>query len=188
MTAREQQTKGSRQRMSKVLWDTFTGSAPYRDIFLRTLHPAFLGRFLWHIIVVRPLSKVKTLSGGNVMETGFLGKVYRAGEVIIRQGESGDCMYVIQAGKAEVVQEREGREVRLAVLGEKDFFGEMALFEGEVRSATVRALGDVRVLTVDKKTLLRRIQEDPSLAFRMVQEMSHRIRTLITELSQSKAA
>ena len=96
-------------------------------------------------------------------------------------------MYVIQAGQAEVLQEKDGKEVRLAVLGEEDVFGEMALFEREVRSATVRALGDVRVLTVDKKTFLRRIQEDPSLAFRILQKMSHRIRQSNTELVRIKA-
>lgn len=121
------------------------------------------------------------------MEAGALGKVYRDGEVVVRQGESGDCMYVIQAGQAEVLQEKDGKEVRLAVLGEEDVFGEMALFEREVRSATVRALGDVRVLTVDKKTFLRRIQEDPSLAFRILQKMSHRIRQSNTELVRIKA-
>lgn len=121
------------------------------------------------------------------MEAGALGKVYRDGEVVVRQGESGDCMYVIQAGQAEVLQEKDGKEVRLAVLDEEDVFGEMALFEREVRSATVRALGDVRVLTVDKKTFLRRIQEDPSLAFRILQKMSHRIRQSNTELVRIKA-
>lgn len=121
------------------------------------------------------------------MEAGALGKTYRNGEVVVRQGESGDCMYVIQAGQAEVLQEKDGKEVRLAVLGEEDVFGEMALFEREVRSATVRALGDVRVLTVDKKTFLRRIQEDPSLAFRILQKMSHRIRQSNTELVRIKA-
>ena len=39
---------GGQRRMSVVLWDSFTGSAHYRDIFLRTLHPGFLGRFIWH--------------------------------------------------------------------------------------------------------------------------------------------
>lgn len=121
------------------------------------------------------------------MEAGALGKTYRNGEVVVRQGESGDCMYVIQAGQAEVLQEKDGKEVRLAVLDEEDVFGEMALFEREVRSATVRALGDVRVLTVDKKTFLRRIQEDPSLAFRILQKMSHRIRQSNTELVRIKA-
>ena len=120
------------------------------------------------------------------MEHGALGKVYRDGEAIVRQGETGDCMYVIQAGQAEVLQEREGKEIRLSVLGEGDVFGEMALFEREARSATVRALGDARVLTVDKKTFLRRVHEDPSFAFRILQKMSHRIRELDAELVRVK--
>jgi flavin-dependent dehydrogenase len=48
MVAGEQRHAGPMRRMSRVLWDVFTGSAPYRVIFLRTLHPAFVGRFLWH--------------------------------------------------------------------------------------------------------------------------------------------
>jgi len=120
------------------------------------------------------------------METGDLGKVYRDGEVIVRQGEAGDCMYVIQTGQVEALQEKEGKEVRLAVLGDGDVFGEMALFERAARSATVRALGDVRVLTVDKRTFLRRVHEDPSLAFRIMQKMSYRIRELDAELVRLK--
>lgn len=72
--------------------------------------------------------------------------------------------------------------MRLAVLGKGNFFGEMAIFEREIRSATVRALGKVRVLTVDKKILLRRISEDPSLALRILEKMSNRIRALDNEL------
>jgi len=120
------------------------------------------------------------------METGALGKLYRDGEVIIRQGEMEDCMYVVQEGQVEVFQENGNKEVRLAVLGEGDFFGEMAIFERDVRSATVRALGEVRVLTVDKRTFLRRITEDPSLAFRMVEKMSNRIRELNAALVRIK--
>ncbi len=116
------------------------------------------------------------------MVTGGLGKVYRDGEEIVHQGETGDCMYVIQMGQVEAIQGKEGKEVRLAVLGEGDVFGEMALFERMPRSATVRALGEVRVLTIDKKTFLRQVHEDPSLAFRILQKMSYRIRELDTEL------
>jgi hypothetical protein len=47
MVAKEQEKERGPQRMSMVLWDVFTGSAPYRDIFLRTLRPPFLGGFLW---------------------------------------------------------------------------------------------------------------------------------------------
>jgi CRP/FNR family cyclic AMP-dependent transcriptional regulator len=121
------------------------------------------------------------------MEKRSLGKTYRDGEVIVRQGETGECMYVIQKGKAEVLQEKEGREVRLAVLGEGDVFGEMALFEREARSATVRALGDVRALTVDKRLFLREVHEDPSLAFRILEKMSHRVRELDAEMFRLKS-
>ncbi len=50
MVAREQAREDVPPRMSTVLWDTFTGSAPYRDVFMRTLQPAFLVRFAWDII------------------------------------------------------------------------------------------------------------------------------------------
>ena len=112
------------------------------------------------------------------MAKGELGRQYGAGETIVREGESGDCLYVIQSGEVEVIRERDGAEVQLAVLKESDFFGEGSLFDREKRSATVRALGEVRVLTVDKKTLLRRIQEDPTLAYRIIETMSHRVRDL----------
>ena len=120
------------------------------------------------------------------MGMGELGKVYGPGEIIVRQGEVGDCMYVIQSGKVEVVQESEGRELRMAELGEGDFFGEMALIENEVRSATVRPVGEVRVLTVDKRLFLRKIHDDPSIVFRIMKRMSSRIRDLNNELMRLK--
>ncbi|MBI3664128.1 MAG: hypothetical protein HY234_13910 [Acidobacteria bacterium] len=50
MVSKEQQLQGGQRRMSTVLWDTFTGSAPYREVFLRALHPSFLSRFFWEIL------------------------------------------------------------------------------------------------------------------------------------------
>jgi CRP/FNR family transcriptional regulator len=122
------------------------------------------------------------------MESGALGKVYQDGEYIIHQGDVGDCMYVIQEGRVEVVVDTDGKEVRLAIREAGDLVGEMAIFEHEVRSANVRALGEVRVLTVDKKNFLRRIHEDPSLAFRIVQNMSHRIREMSEEVARLKGS
>ncbi len=188
MASSEQQKAGRQRRMSMVLWDMFTGSAPYREIFMRTLHPAFLTRFLWDIAnSVWPLHNGRRIGKVRMEKTGVLGKVYQDGQVIIRQGEVGDCMYVIQEGQVEVFLEEDGEATRLAVLDEGDLFGEMALIEHEVRSATVRALGTVRVLTVDKDTFLRRIHEDPSLAYRIMQKMSHRIRELHHELARKIA-
>ncbi len=117
------------------------------------------------------------------MEAGALGRLYRDSEVIIKQGEPGDFMYVIQDGIVEIVQETGGGEVRLAIRGKGEFLGEMAIFERGTRSATVRAIGEARVLTIDKKNFLRRMHEDPSLAFHLVQNMSARIRDLSAQVA-----
>ena len=85
------------------------------------------------------------------MGTGALGKLYQDGGVIVRQGEAGNCMYVIQEGQVEVLLRKGDKDVCVAVLGEGDFFGEMALFDQEVRSATVRARGEVKALTLEKR-------------------------------------
>ena len=120
------------------------------------------------------------------MARGALGKVYRDGDVIIRQGDVDDCMYVIQEGQVEIVLESQGQENILTILDTGDFFGEMALFDKDVRSATVRALGNTKVLTVDKKSLMRRFLEDPSLAFRLVETMSKRIRELQDKVAEQE--
>ena len=122
------------------------------------------------------------------MGSSALGKIYKDTEVIIKQGGQGDCMYVIQEGLVEIIKETDRGEVLLAVRGKGEFFGEMAIFEREQRSATVRALGEAQVLTIDKKNLLRRIHEDPSLSFHLVQAMSARIRKLSEEVAEIKVA
>lgn len=105
-----------------------------------------------------------------------LGREYKSGDVIIKQGTTGDCLYVIQQGNVEVVIESESGDKSIAVLSEKDFFGEMGLFEKDVRSCTIKALDDVKVLTIDKKNFYKTIQNDPSLAFNLLEKMSKRLR------------
>lgn len=118
------------------------------------------------------------------MSTGELGKTYQDGEYIIRQGEMGNCMYVIQEGSVEIFLEEQKHLVPLITRTTGDFFGEMALFDHEARSASVRARGPVRILTVDKKNLLPRIHQDPSMAFRILEIMSTRIRELLVEVNR----
>jgi CRP-like cAMP-binding protein len=120
----------------------------------------------------------------QVSNMANLGKEYKEGEVIVRQGETGNCMFVIQDGEVEVVAEADGKELKLRTLGPNEFFGEMALFEKETRTATIRAIQSTRVLTIDKKNFLGGIHEDPSLALRVVQTMSHRIRDLTDRLAK----
>ncbi|MHC4222819.1 MAG: cyclic nucleotide-binding domain-containing protein [Planctomycetota bacterium] len=121
------------------------------------------------------------------MASGALGKLYRDREVIVRQGEPGRAMYVIQEGTVDIIVERDGREVLLRTAGAGEIVGEMAIVDQEVRSATVRVKGEARILTVDKKTFLRRISEDPTLAFRVVEIMSRRIRELSREVASLMA-
>lgn len=113
-----------------------------------------------------------------------LGKQYQDGEVIVRQDDTGNCMFVIQKGEVEAVIETDGRKLRLRKMGANEFFGEMALFEKETRTCTIRAIGPTHVLTIDKKNFLKGIHEDPSLAFRIVKTMSHRIRDLTDRLAK----
>ncbi len=187
MTTKEQQKKGLHKRMSMVLWDTFTGSTPYWDIFLRTMHPFFLIRFLWESTFWFMSLRKTTKKLERDVEIDALGRLYENGETIIKQGEAGDCMYVIQSGKATVVKSKNGKEIKVAELGEGDFFGEMALFENKIRSASVRSNGETRVLTVDKKTLLLRIHEDPSMVLHIMETTIGRLRKLTDQVSSMKA-
>jgi CRP-like cAMP-binding protein len=123
----------------------------------------------------------QTIEDDTMRSNNVLGKVYQDGEVIFRKGDTGDSMLVIQDGQVEVLEEFEGQEVRLALSGAGEVIGEMAIFEQQTRSATVRALGKARVLTIDEKTFLRYVHQDPSLAYQLLKMLSNRVRRLNIE-------
>lgn len=193
MVRAEQLGKADPKRgMSSLMWDMLTGGASYKEVLLRALNPVFLFRFLQHLVGAL-ISKNTGVGPGDStpdlpesmpyptndeeesMSIRSLGKIYQDGEIIVRQGEPGDCMYVVQDGFVEIIFESDDRDVELNVLGKDDFFGEMAIFNQEVRTATVRARGEARILTVNHENLLKCIHEDPSLAYRLMQVMSERI-------------
>jgi CRP-like cAMP-binding protein len=110
------------------------------------------------------------------MKNTGLGQQFTDGQLIIRQGDEGNCLFVVQEGKVGVFHKSGEKEIQLAELGPADFFGEMGLFEKDVRSCTVRSLGDSKVMTIDKKNFYKTIQKDPSLAYRLLEKMSKRLR------------
>jgi CRP-like cAMP-binding protein len=116
-----------------------------------------------------------------------LGKRYADGAYIVRQGDQGSCMYVIQSGEVEIIRHEQSQEILLATRSSGEFVGEMALFEKETRMADVRAKGEAVVLTIDKKNLLSRIQADPSVAFRLIETLSGRVRELSTQIAGMKS-
>lgn len=121
------------------------------------------------------------------MRDNLLGRLYSNGDVIVRQGETGDCMYVVQRGQVAIVlEEPDGSETGLNVLKEGDLFGEMAILEKQPRSATARAIGEARILTVDRRTFLRRVKEDPTLALNILRSLSRRIRHMNHELEEAR--
>ncbi|TMC14177.1 MAG: cyclic nucleotide-binding domain-containing protein, partial [Chloroflexi bacterium] len=74
-----------------------------------------------------------------------------AGEVVVRQGERGAQFFIIAEGQAEVSILERGEERSIRKLKPGDFFGERALLEGGIRTATVRALAPMRLLVFDEK-------------------------------------
>ncbi len=116
----------------------------------------------------------------------FVGRWYKNGDIICRQGELGDCMYVVQQGEVELVHRDGSREYCLALLQAGEFWGQAGLFERDhLRTATARAIGDVCVLSVEKRTFLARLQEDPSFVLKIMRKMSRRIHELETALVRS---
>jgi CRP-like cAMP-binding protein len=101
---------------------------------------------------------------------------YRSGEVILTEGTPGDVMYLIEWGRVEVLSRADGRSRILAVLGEGDFFGEMALLTGSPRSATVRAVTDVDLLALYQPDFNELVLKYPTLAVTVGRVLSQRLR------------
>jgi small-conductance mechanosensitive channel/CRP-like cAMP-binding protein len=91
--------------------------------------------------------------------------LYAPGETVIHAGETGDSMFVIWRGTAEVLAADAGGSLRqLAVLGRKEVIGEMALFTGEPRRADVRALEELELLEIRRPVMQRLLSANTALA------------------------
>jgi CRP-like cAMP-binding protein len=113
---------------------------------------------------------------------GSLGRTYSDGELIFRQGERADVLYVVQEGRVEFVRRVDNKEIPLAVCGQGQIIGEWALCEPNEHPTDVRAAGPVRLVTLHRKNILRRMQEDPSFALRIIETLSSRFCDLTHEL------
>ena len=79
-------------------------------------------------------------------------------EVVFREGDVGDCAYLIVSGRVLIYLTEDSTEVPLRILGDGEVFGEMALIDNSLRSASCRAMGETHVIVVSKDQLLDRIQ------------------------------
>lgn len=97
--------------------------------------------------------------------------------VIVIAEEVGDSMFVISRGSVKVSYVSEnGREVILAILKKGDFFGELSLLDGEVRSANVTALETTELLMLRRGDFTHLIEEHPEIAISLLKELAQRIR------------
>ncbi len=103
-------------------------------------------------------------------------KKLSTGEVLFKEGDTGEEMYFIREDKIKLSKGTGSEEKVLAILKEGDFFGEMALIDGSPRSATATALEDTTLIIIDKNSFMERITENPLVAY-IVETLTKRLRT-----------
>jgi CRP-like cAMP-binding protein len=102
---------------------------------------------------------------------------FQAGQVVFREGDASDTCYVVHTGHTRAVhQHGDGRIITLATFGPGDIFGELALFEDELRSATVEALEETEVVAVLGPDMRRLMSEHSQIAMRFVIALGRRLR------------
>ncbi len=101
---------------------------------------------------------------------------HAAGDVLFKQGDLGSEVYLVVSGHVQISQEIDGAEQVLATLDPGQFFGEMALFEGAVRSASATVHGHARLICFTKEEFLERAHEEPAFALALVQDLCARLR------------
>jgi CRP-like cAMP-binding protein len=102
---------------------------------------------------------------------------YPKNSVILFEDDPGDALYVVGSGQVKVVLIGEdGREVILSVLGEGEFFGEMALIDDEPRSAHVIAMEDSMLVVLRREDFQPILASTPAIAIALLRELSRRLR------------
>ena len=104
-------------------------------------------------------------------------QTYQPGQLIMRQGDTGVGAFIIRNGKVEIIQERDGKEQRLATLGPGDVVGEMALLDEFPRSASVRAIEPTTALGIQRWHFKGILESHPQLALALLPILTRRIRS-----------
>jgi CRP/FNR family transcriptional regulator, cyclic AMP receptor protein len=130
------------------------------------------------------LAQVPLFSRMSTAELAALAKhakhqTFHRGSAIIKEGDPDQRLFIIVSGAVEVVKGHGTRnERRLTTFGPREYFGEMALIDDLVRSATVVAREETEVLELDQLNLRDEIESKPSIALDLLKTLSHRVRAL----------
>ena len=113
----------------------------------------------------------------KVITDKMVARSYDKEKMILIEESAGETFFLISKGTVKITRmSDDGREVILAILGEGDFFGEMALLDGEGRSANVVALENAKVLTLQRSDFLDILERFPKIAIHLLKELTTRIR------------
>ena len=143
--------------------------------------------------IIERLSAVDIFAPLSVDETGMLAQaavrhVFAPGETVIRAGDPGSSMFVVHNGRVRVQVSENGRPRTVATLNEGDFFGEMALFTGEPRTANVVALEETEVLEIGHAAMKRIFDTNPDLVESLSFIMAERRQGLVSHRDSSTAS
>lgn len=97
-------------------------------------------------------------------------------QIIFSEGDAGDCAYIIEKGRVLVYLTKDKEEIPLNILGEGEIFGEMSLIDNQNRSASVRALEDVRLAIVTKQQVLERVSTADKVVQLLMRVLLKRLR------------
>jgi len=114
----------------------------------------------------------------------MVSRAVKGGEVIIKEGDQAAGFFVVSSGKLEAVRGAGADEQHLATYGTGDFFGEMALFEGFPRSATVRAVEDSECLAMTRWDFMAELKNHPEIAVGMLTVFVRRLRDADSRVSE----
>jgi len=104
-------------------------------------------------------------------------RTYEPGEAVFREGDSGDTCYIVREGSVRVTRRHsDGRVITLAELRPGAIFGELAMFGGETRSASVEALERTRALAILSGDIRRIMIQHPEIAVAMLENLADRLR------------
>jgi CRP-like cAMP-binding protein len=128
------------------------------------------------------LRELEVLSGLSDQEIDLLARTaeerrFRADERIVRQGEAGAAAFILIGGVAEALIEKPGAEpLRLSKILPGELFGELALFDGSPRSATVVAAMDCTVVEISREGFLQEVARNPEAALKLLAVLAKRLR------------
>jgi len=105
-------------------------------------------------------------------------KKFKTGEIVFHEGDTSTEMYLIISGQAEVLKKINDDEIQLSVLSVGDFFGEMAMFGGGARSASVKAIDNLETIVVSENEFRNQFENLPEWFGNMFEELTNRLRMM----------